>query len=584
MKKLFLTLLLAFCLPAARGQGKKISDYQNTGTIFGTNLFIVADPTGILGGGPTNYNISLDQLLIIIHDEFENSNYFSVNVNGSPVTTPNLQDSGSVTWTTSGTNIIAASSGGGGLSLWFTNSDGSISFTNAGFQPITIATNGGVFVDAGSLQTWIDNYGEGPFNAVLAAYRTNQESDILLSSSDGTDTSFASISATADNADIYLANIDGSSAVIHTAQGGTQYIELSPFGGFDAFYVDQTAHLKLRAVDNPQVSINRNGQDTVNLNADQLVFYDFATDNNIVQISPRIGDGGTPYLFNTTVEHTTGDLLEIRNNNVARFVVDAFGNISAGQNTGMQTGNLLSIQNGDGAFNLNYSLSLNLVPPSGANSPTINMFDASGQGTEAQFANPVGNGYLLRYFGNGASGPFLVFNPEASDGVSLYTFDSTTPHTTGNLLEVMNNGTNVFNIDLANQGAFLTLNSLIGVGYFVRNLDSPSYDGFMNSVSVSLGSGAFLASPYEVDGNAPYKLDTLTTHTTGNLLTAKNNGAEKFAVNFSGGIITGVPNTATNALPFKVGQVAAGIGLTVIATNYLQIEINGTAYKVGLVQ
>ncbi len=84
-------------------------------------------------------------------------------------------------------------------------------------------------------------------------------------------------------------------------------------------------------------------------------------------------------------------------------------------------------------------------------------------------------------------------------------------------------------------------------------------------------------------GNVPFFFDTVDNHTTNHVLTVQNAGVLAFGVS-TNGIVTAVPASATNALALKVGQVATGTALTLIATNYLQISINGVAYKVGLVE
>lgn len=55
-------LLILLTVGSVFAQGKKISEYPNTATIANTNLFLIADPSNSLGGGNTNYNVSLLQL------------------------------------------------------------------------------------------------------------------------------------------------------------------------------------------------------------------------------------------------------------------------------------------------------------------------------------------------------------------------------------------------------------------------------------------------------------------------------------------------------------------------------------------
>jgi len=88
----------------------KISAYPLTTTLGTNDLFLIAI------AGDTNKSIRFSALKAAI-----NSTNLTLSVNATNATTPNLQDSATVTWSKSGSNITANSSGGTTVSVNATN-------------------------------------------------------------------------------------------------------------------------------------------------------------------------------------------------------------------------------------------------------------------------------------------------------------------------------------------------------------------------------------------------------------------------------------------------------------------------------
>src|SRR6266568_4855867 len=82
---------------------KKVSDYPNV-TVPGTNDFFLLSITNAPG---TNHNIKYSALKAAI-----NATNLTLSVNATNANTPNLQDSATVTWSKSGSNLVATAAGG----------------------------------------------------------------------------------------------------------------------------------------------------------------------------------------------------------------------------------------------------------------------------------------------------------------------------------------------------------------------------------------------------------------------------------------------------------------------------------------
>ncbi len=102
MKK-FALLISAALLMGAALIVKKVSDYPNV-TVPGTNDFFLLSITNAPG---TNHNIKYSALKAAI-----NATNLTLSVNATNANTPNLQDSATVTWSKSGSNLVATAAGG----------------------------------------------------------------------------------------------------------------------------------------------------------------------------------------------------------------------------------------------------------------------------------------------------------------------------------------------------------------------------------------------------------------------------------------------------------------------------------------
>src|SRR6266576_3332273 len=91
---------------------KKVSDYPNV-TVPGTNDFFLLSLTN---APATNHNIKYSALKAAI-----NATNFRASVNGTNLATVNLQDSATVVWSRSGSNLTAAAAGIS-TSIQFSNS------------------------------------------------------------------------------------------------------------------------------------------------------------------------------------------------------------------------------------------------------------------------------------------------------------------------------------------------------------------------------------------------------------------------------------------------------------------------------
>src|SRR2546426_1840119 len=95
-------LLVALSLMAATII-KKTSEYPNVTTPGTNDLFLLA----LTNAPATNHNIKYSDLKASI-----NATNLTLSVNGTNATTPNLQDSATVIWSKSGSNLTATAAGG----------------------------------------------------------------------------------------------------------------------------------------------------------------------------------------------------------------------------------------------------------------------------------------------------------------------------------------------------------------------------------------------------------------------------------------------------------------------------------------
>jgi len=76
--------------------------------------------------------------------------------------------------------------------------------------------------------------------------------------------------------------------------------------------------------------------------------------------------------------------------------------------------------------------------------------------------------------------------------------------------------------------------------------------------------------------NVVVSVDTQAPFTAGKLLNLANNGTNKFSVTHLGAIAAGTTNT------WATGAVATSTNLTINATNYISITVNGIVRKLAL--
>lgn len=114
-------------------------------------------------------------------------------------------------------------------------------------------------------------------------------------------------------------------------------------------------------------------------------------------------------------------------------------------------------------------------------------------------------------------------------------------HTSGNLVEVQNNSTNILTIG----DGYLQYGGHSLSEIFLAPIDSNSYFDITvtdDDVNLSLGIGATVLTelkPTYADGGTPYLFDTSSPHTTGNLVEVKNNGTNLLTSTFDGSLFSG---------------------------------------------
>lgn len=126
---------------------------------------------------------------------------------------------------------------------------------------------------------------------------------------------------------------------------------------------------------------------------------------------------------------------------------------------------------------------------------------------------------------------------KVADGTTGFNFNASTTHTTGYLLTLQNNTTNIAVIDY-NGG--LTLGR----------------DGFEGAVTISSTNGTY-AITHSVDSNGSATLDTEGARGSGNLLEVKNNGTTATWITY-GGISASTNGIATGPTDAAVTIAATG--------------------------
>ncbi len=260
-----------------------------------------------------------------------------------------------------------------------------------------------------------------------------------------------------------------------------------------------------------------------------------------------------------------------------------------------------------------------------AASPSFSSFNTDQFGTannkvvvkeSALLTNIVAKGTVTVNPGGASTPTFTSTVADSASAVAFRMNSSNTFATTGaNLLEVQNHGTNWYyfqggapaltitkhpeNVSLGYiQISVTEANSAIQQQIKDENGDAwiinlSQYDAGSGDVKQALGFASdngegtvyhMALDPGQDLEGTPYIFGTTATVSSGNLLKAQNNGTNKFTVDYLGGVTTGLPTGATNAHPFKIGAKSDAVGLVLVATNYIQIEVNGVLYKMALVQ
>lgn len=122
----------------------------------------------------------------------------------------------------------------------------------------------------------------------------------------------------------------------------------------------------------------------------------------------------------------------------------------------------------------------------------------------------------------------------AGNGTNAFRVNAATTHTSGNLVEVQNNGTNAVYVTALGE-VFARPNT---GGFAVENTGGGFLYAYPDTLRVYADGGAVLNSQAVLDSFTPHTLDTGgITHTTGNLLEVKNNGTNKVQITPYGGLL-----------------------------------------------
>ncbi len=129
------------------------------------------------------------------------------------------------------------------------------------------------------------------------------------------------------------------------------------------------------------------------------------TTNTTVLVQSTAGDGTNAFRVNTTITHTSGNLIEVRNNGTNTMRLDAYGELDL-------FGEFSGFELNDGASKVQiYAIGELSIKP----------------------------GNVTR----------TAIRPASGDGVTPYQYDTSEAHTSGFIVEVYNNSTNRFSVSAA---------------------------------------------------------------------------------------------------------------------------------------
>lgn len=157
-------------------------------------------------------------------------------------------------------------------------------------------------------------------------------------------------------------------------------------------------------------------------------FYFITTISNVdvLKLEPGKADGSTPYKFDTSVAHTSGNLFELDNNGTLKTSIDYNGLIST---------YALAASNGSDAANYYPSLA-ELVSPNPEGGSNIGALQSADADFKFQLSTSAGGGTN-----------YVLFQPKVAASTTPYYLNSGVAHTSGNLLEIANRSTNALVLD-----------------------------------------------------------------------------------------------------------------------------------------
>jgi hypothetical protein len=167
--------------------------------------------------------------------------------------------------------------------------------------------------------------------------------------------------------------------------------------------------------------------------------------------------------------------------------------------------------------------------------------------------------------------------PTAAATLPAYILDTSRPHTTGNLLEVSNMGTNVAFVNFRGDAAF-------GTTKFIRLQNYPSLNGA--AIFADTGQALYLGA------NANAQSDVEVTSTNFRPVTDNARGLGATNARWSEGWFTNTTTVADfqtgdpggGTALWRLGKVVTGATVALTLTNYVEVMIGGSVKKLALVQ
>lgn len=465
--------------------------------------------------------------------------------------------------------------GGEGASLW--SSDGTTLIPSPHVTRVNVHNDTSAF-EPDTSQFWVRSTdGTQLYQGILEASVDGVGSKLDLSANDGAGaTSAVLVKSIPSDAFITLgingtervrvqpAAADGSpifsvdSSIAHT---GGSFVEFKN-NGVDVLLLrfDDPDFSQLRLISGDEVDLKYLNFEASPDDGGRITIYSGDSDNSkLTFLSPGTADGQVPYRFGTSVEHTSGNLVEITNNGDLLFFISK---------------NSANLKHDDGAGTISSAFQFvdGTISRMGAqwNSPTDDqsLVLLSAQERDARLRIDINDQTYVRLI------------PANADGSTPFFFDTSIAHTSGPLLEFANLGTNYLETIVSDAGATYT-----------TTFWSPAQT-VTNSVMIIVADnwvGAATLSAVLVGASSPFDntgVKIFSTSFGGSGVIGSDNGAQSFALSDAGlnvnhgTLQTGDPGNGIGT--WKLGKKLAATVLTP-TTNYYEVMVDGVVGAIPIV-